>query len=203
MTAILIDDDDPDIRDLVVFTLEQASYDVIAVDNGLTALSAARENPPDPAVLDVMTPGTPIQTFRPAHNPTHDGVDTMLPRNTPIASASAGRVLTVECNTSGPSCDLDGGPSVRGCGWYIEIAHPGQVTTRYCHLVRRPPVALGQEVKAGQTIGYVGTSGNSSGPHLHFEVHVGPGPATRANAVDPLAFMRRMNAPLGVFSARR
>jgi hypothetical protein len=151
----------------------------------------------------IPVPGTPIQTFRPAHNPTHDGVDTMLPRNTPIASASAGRVLTVECNTSGPSCDLDGGPSVRGCGWYIEIAHPGQVTTRYCHLVRRTPVALGQQVKAGQTIGYVGTSGNSSGPHLHFEVHVGPGPATRANAVDPLAFMRRMNAPLGVLSARR
>ncbi|SDZ11454.1 two-component system, OmpR family, phosphate regulon response regulator PhoB [Micromonospora pattaloongensis] len=57
MTAILIADDDPDIRDLVAFKLEQAGYDVRAVDNGLAALSAARENPPDLAVLDVMMPG--------------------------------------------------------------------------------------------------------------------------------------------------
>ncbi|GII24548.1 response regulator transcription factor [Planosporangium mesophilum] len=57
MTAILIADDDPDIRDLIAFKLEQAGYDVIAVDNGLAALSAARETPPDLAVLDVMMPG--------------------------------------------------------------------------------------------------------------------------------------------------
>jgi two-component system phosphate regulon response regulator PhoB len=57
MTAILIADDDPDIRDLVAFKLEQAGYDVIAVDNGLAALSAVSETPPDLAVLDVMMPG--------------------------------------------------------------------------------------------------------------------------------------------------
>jgi DNA-binding response OmpR family regulator len=57
MTAILIADDDPDIRDLVAFKLEQAGYDVISVDNGLAALTAVRETPPDLAVLDVMMPG--------------------------------------------------------------------------------------------------------------------------------------------------
>jgi murein DD-endopeptidase MepM/ murein hydrolase activator NlpD len=151
----------------------------------------------------VPVPGRPAQLFRPSTNPTHDGVDIMQPRNTPIAAAAAGRVVTVECNTSGATCDVDGGQSVRGCGWYIEIHHPGDVITRYCHLVRRPSVAEGQQVSLGQTIGYVGTSGNSSGPHLHFEVHVGAGSATRANAVDPIAFMQRMNAPLGVLVARR
>jgi DNA-binding response OmpR family regulator len=57
MTAILIADDDPDIRDLVAFKLEQAGFEVIAVDNGLAALAAARETPPDLVVLDVMMPG--------------------------------------------------------------------------------------------------------------------------------------------------
>jgi two-component system phosphate regulon response regulator PhoB len=57
MTAILIADDDPDIRDLVAFKLEQAGFDVTAVDNGLAALSAAQQAPPDLVVLDVMMPG--------------------------------------------------------------------------------------------------------------------------------------------------
>ena len=55
--TILIADDDADIRDLVSFKLEQAGFDVVAVDNGLAALSAAREDPPDVVVLDVMMPG--------------------------------------------------------------------------------------------------------------------------------------------------
>ena len=57
MTTILIADDDADIRDLVTFKLEQAGFDVVAVDNGLAALSAARDDPPDVVVLDVMMPG--------------------------------------------------------------------------------------------------------------------------------------------------
>ncbi|WP_433610041.1 response regulator transcription factor [Dactylosporangium sp. CA-139114] len=57
MTAILVADDDMDIRDLVAFKLEQAGYEVVAVDNGPAALTAATENPPDLVVLDVMMPG--------------------------------------------------------------------------------------------------------------------------------------------------
>ena len=57
MTAILVADDDPDIRDLVAFKLEQAGFDVTAVDNGLAALDTARTQPPDLVVLDVMMPG--------------------------------------------------------------------------------------------------------------------------------------------------
>jgi murein DD-endopeptidase MepM/ murein hydrolase activator NlpD len=48
----------------------------------------------------------------------------------------------------------------------------------------------------GQLLGFVGTSGNSSAPHLHFEVHTGY-PATRLNAVDPVPFMTAHAAPLG------
>ena len=57
MHAILVAEDDPDIRDLVALKLSQAGYQVNAVDNGLAALSAARNDPPDLAVLDVMMPG--------------------------------------------------------------------------------------------------------------------------------------------------
>ena len=57
MTAILVADDDMDIRDLVAFKLEQAGYEVVAVDNGLAALTEATQNPPDLVVLDVMMPG--------------------------------------------------------------------------------------------------------------------------------------------------
>ena len=57
MTTILVADDDMDIRDLVAFKLEQAGFDVTAVDNGLAALTAARLEPPDLVVLDVMMPG--------------------------------------------------------------------------------------------------------------------------------------------------
>ena len=57
MTAILVADDDTDIRDLVTFKLEQAGFKVTAVDNGLAALTAARDELPDLMVLDVMMPG--------------------------------------------------------------------------------------------------------------------------------------------------
>ena len=55
---------------------------------------------------------------------------------------------------------------------------------------------VGQQVAAGQHIGMVGTTGNSSGPHLHFEVHLN-GDRSSAGAIDPVPFMRGKGAPLG------
>ncbi|MEU0559563.1 peptidoglycan DD-metalloendopeptidase family protein [Dactylosporangium sp. NPDC006015] len=140
-------------------------------------------------------PGKGTSGFRTVSRPTHDGIDIMAARETPIRAAADGTVITVVCNTSGPSCDVDGSPSIKGCGWYVEIQHAGDIVTRYCHMVRQPDVTVGQQVTAGQTIGHVGTSGNSSGPHLHFEVHYGR-PATRLNAIDPVPFMRTAGAPV-------
>jgi murein DD-endopeptidase MepM/ murein hydrolase activator NlpD len=153
--------------------------------------------PPSSSGWVAPVPAKVGQTFRPAGNPSHDGVDIPEPRNTPIHAANGGTVITVTCNTSGTSCDVDGSASVRGCGWYVEVQHANQVVTRYCHMVKRPSVTVGQKVTTGQVLGYVGTSGNSTGTHLHFEVHVGPGYASSANAVDPVAFMKKMGAPLG------
>ncbi len=54
---ILVAEDDQDIRELVVFKLSQAGYEVVAVDDGLAALAAIEANPPRLAILDVMMPG--------------------------------------------------------------------------------------------------------------------------------------------------
>ena len=98
-------------------------------------------------------------------------------------------MIRVVCNVSQGSCDVDGRSSLSGCGWYVEVQHDDGVVTRYCHMVRRPAVVVGQVVPRGAVLGHVGTSGSSSGPHLHFEVHTGV-PATRANAVSPITFFR-------------
>ena len=57
MTVVLVADDDADIRDLVAFKLEQAGFEVIAVEDGQTAVEQARTRQPTLAVLDVSMPG--------------------------------------------------------------------------------------------------------------------------------------------------
>ena len=176
-----------------------------------TTPATAPATPAAPATsstnLPPITGGTPAgkwyvpvsvkvtQGYRTAARPTHDGEDMMAVRYTEIHATAAGTVVTVTCNASTKNCDVDGSPSVTGCGWYVEVRHSNNIVTRYCHMVRRPAVTVGQVVSVNQVIGYVGTSGNSSGPHLHFEVHTGY-PATRANAVDPIDFMRRAGAKI-------
>ncbi|GAA1518300.1 hypothetical protein GCM10009827_036800 [Dactylosporangium maewongense] len=136
--------------------------------------------------------------FRTANNPSHIGVDIMSFTGTPIHAASAGTVAEVVCNIeAGHSCDQTGSASVGGCGWYVKIQHPGGIATLYCHMVRKALVQPGEQVKAGQVIGYVGSSGNSSAPHLHFEVHINAPPTGPQNAIDPLPFMRTHGAPIG------
>jgi murein DD-endopeptidase MepM/ murein hydrolase activator NlpD len=133
--------------------------------------------------------------FRPPGRPNHKGVDLMARRGTPIQAASGGIVITVRCQASIGTCDRDGGPSVKGCGWYVEVAHSGGVWTRYCHMGQRPLVVVGQRVNAGDPLGVVGSSGNSSGPHLHFEVHIG------AVVVNPVPFMAAHGAPVDIRGA--
>jgi murein DD-endopeptidase MepM/ murein hydrolase activator NlpD len=137
--------------------------------------------------------------FRTPQRPTHQGVDLIIGRYTPIHAAAAGVVSVVKCDetfTGKLDCNHDGYPGKGGCGWMVEIQHAGNVMTRYCHMVVRPFVKVGQEVTAGEVIGRVGTSGNSSGPHLHFEVHLNNDRSSQG-AIDPVPFMQRMGASLG------
>lgn len=137
-----------------------------------------------------------VSGFRTAQRPAHHGVDLGAARGTPIRAAAAGTVTVARCNVVPAShgCDQDGSPQIRGCGWYVDIEHPGDIVTRYCHMLIRPYVNIGQQVTVGQTIGIVGTSGNSSGPHLHFETHLGD--HSSQTATDPVQFMDKVCAPL-------
>jgi murein DD-endopeptidase MepM/ murein hydrolase activator NlpD len=136
--------------------------------------------------------------FRTAERPNHLGVDIGASRGTPIRAAASGVVVRVRCNVTPQwyGCDQDGSPRIGGCGWYVDIRHNGDIYTRYCHMLTTPPVAVDQAVNAGDVIGKVGSSGNSSAPHLHYEVRMGHQDNTNA-AVDPVAFMSEQGAPLG------
>ena len=68
-----------------------------------------------------------------------------------------------------------------GYGNYIAIEHPDGKVTIYGHL-SSVAVGVGQTVVQGQVIGYSGSTGNSSGPHLHFEVRLGSTP------VNPMSY---------------
>ncbi|MBM2623382.1 M23 family metallopeptidase [Actinoplanes sp. LDG1-06] len=143
-----------------------------------------------------------VSGFRTPGRPTHQGNDLGAGRNTVIRAAAAGKVVFAACDDDTGNCDIDGSPSTPGCGWFVEILHAGQIATRYCHMVRKPEVFLGQRVSAGEPIGLVGTSGHSSGPHLHFEVHIDVTCGavrcrlSSANAIEPSGFMTARGAPL-------
>ncbi|WP_091037512.1 VCBS repeat domain-containing M23 family metallopeptidase [Microbacterium oxydans] len=86
----------------------------------------------------------------------HEGIDISNNGGTPIIAAYGG---TVSARTYSS-----------GYGNYVVISHPGGYTTLYAHMVSPGSVNLGQAVTKGQQIGVVGSTGNSSGPHLHFEL---------------------------------
>ena len=81
------------------------------------------------------------------------------------------------------ACSTGGCYGGSGCGNYVKIAHSDGTSTLYCHMKKwTVAVSVGQGVSCGQHLGQVGSSGNSTGPHLHFE------PRTSGNtAIEPFA----------------
>ncbi|CAA9302354.1 Putative peptidase [uncultured Coleofasciculus sp.] len=102
----------------------------------------------------------------------HKGIDIAAPVGTPVVAAAPGVVAKAGWNSG-------------GYGNLVEIQHPDGSLTLYAHnnriLVRR-----GQEVTQGQQIAEMGSTGHSTGPHTHFEVHT-----TGRGAVNPIAFLPR------------
>ncbi len=87
----------------------------------------------------------------------HKGVDFAAPSGTPIYAAGNGRIVVAGRNG--------------GYGNYIRIRHNGDYSTAYAHMSRfAKGMAPGRRVTQGQVIGYIGTTGRSTGPHLHYEV---------------------------------
>jgi murein DD-endopeptidase MepM/ murein hydrolase activator NlpD len=99
----------------------------------------------------------------------HMGIDIAWAYGTPIVATANGKVLKIDFDPM-------------GLGQYVVIRHDFGFHTRYGHL-DRSVVQKGQEVRRGQVIGYMGNSGLSTGPHLHYEVGIG------TNLVDPKQFL--------------
>ena len=106
----------------------------------------------------------------------HSGTDIGAPSGAPIWAATAGTVTFSGFQTGG--------------GNMVKIAHPGGIETWYLHMTARH-VATGAHVAAGQQIGTIGSTGNSTGPHLHIETRLG-GPQ------DPIPFFAARGVNLGV-----
>jgi murein DD-endopeptidase MepM/ murein hydrolase activator NlpD len=98
----------------------------------------------------------------------HKGVDLAMPIGTPIYATADGVISRADWFS--------------GYGLYVAIEHGGELQTRYGHMSRLN-VAAGQQVKKGDIIGYVGSTGRSTGPHLHYEVRVA------GVAVNPIPYM--------------
>jgi murein DD-endopeptidase MepM/ murein hydrolase activator NlpD len=123
----------------------------------------------------MVTPvnGVMTSTFGPRKHPIlgvvriHKGVDWAAPVGTPIAAAFDGEI----------TFQGDGG----SYGNLVKIAHPNGRETRYAHMQKFAIASgVGTKVKAGDIIGYIGTTGLSTGPHLHFELY------QNGEAIDPL-----------------
>lgn len=104
----------------------------------------------------------------------HKGIDFAAPRGTPIFAAGDGVIEKAGWFSS--------------YGKYVRIRHNSKLKTAYAHMSKiKPTVKTGSRVKQGQVIGYVGTTGRSTGPHLHYEVLSG------GRQVNP----RSVNLPTG------
>ena len=98
----------------------------------------------------------------------HSGLDFRAPHGSPIHAAAAGRVSFVGVNS--------------GYGKVVEITHGSGMVTHYAHMSRFN-TRVGAKVSAGDVIGAIGSTGRSTGPHLHFEVRI------NGRAVNPRPFL--------------
>lgn len=98
----------------------------------------------------------------------HKGVDLAAPSGTPVYATADGVVERADWFSS--------------YGLFIRVEHGAELETRYAHLSRLA-VSAGDRVSKGDLIGYVGSTGRSTGPHLHYEVRVG------GEAVNPMPYM--------------
>lgn len=152
-----------------VFRQDDGDHSCVSGDDLVHSLTIAN---------GMVTPvnGVLTSAFGPRRHPIlktvriHKGVDWAAPAGTPIFAAFAGEIVF----------QGDGG----GYGNLVRIAHVDGSESRYAHMQRfEASRGLGAAVAAGDVIGYVGTTGMSTGPHLHFELHRG------GEAIDPLATM--------------
>ncbi|WP_460391625.1 peptidoglycan DD-metalloendopeptidase family protein [Actinophytocola sediminis] len=149
-------------------------------DSGTSGSSGASPAPASPAPEASQAPvssagvvkpteGTLTSTYGARWGSVHYGIDIANSIGTPIRSAMAGEVI-------------DSGPA-SGFGLWVRVQHDNGLITVYGH-INESLVSVGQRVAAGEQIATLGNRGESTGPHLHFEVH------QDGNKIDPLPWLR-------------
>jgi murein DD-endopeptidase MepM/ murein hydrolase activator NlpD len=175
-------------------TPEQPSNRPVLV-NDITVVSRVSEKPSSP-VLMTVAPGTgnaaanipsiwPVMgtlrsgvgmrgnPFGGSGTEYHKGQDIAAPIGTPVMATADGTIIIAGWQ--------------RGYGWVVYIDHGNGITTRYGHL-SRIDVELGQTIRRGEQLGLVGSTGRSTGPHLHYEVRINGQP------VSPLLYLPAQTA---------
>jgi len=116
----------------------------------------------------------------------HNGADIGAPLGTPVVAAADG-IVVMACLTNARPCG--------GYGTLVAIDHGGGVVTRYAHATpANVLVRVGDRVQVGQQITRVGTYGDSTGPHLHFEILQGG--SVTSGFIDPVPFLRARGVDL-------
>jgi murein DD-endopeptidase MepM/ murein hydrolase activator NlpD len=133
--------------------------------------------------------GRVTNNFGPAEHPfthqwyLHRGIDIAFGYNVPIVTTANGKVVTVEYEPL-------------GFGNYVLVRHKYGFYTKYAHL-NRVNVSRGQELRQGQIIGLMGSTGLSTGPHVHYEVRIG------SEVVDPSKYLNISNTVVEDASGER
>jgi murein DD-endopeptidase MepM/ murein hydrolase activator NlpD len=137
---------------------------------------------PAPGVFLAPVSGPVTSPFGPRPRDFHEGIDFGVPQGTAVHAAQAGKVIAA--GSSG------------GYGLKVDVDHGQGVVTRYAHL-SRIDVHVGDVVAAGANLGLSGSTGESTGPHLHFEIRI------NGVAKDPAPYLAGTATPgLGVFAGQ-
>jgi murein DD-endopeptidase MepM/ murein hydrolase activator NlpD len=154
---------------------EEAMEHLAALEAEQARVAGALQGAPAPAPIkqgsgQLIWPvnGTFTSPFGMRWGRLHAGIDISVPEGTPIRAADSGTVVLMGW--------------VGGYGNYTCIQHTGSMSTCYAHQSSFA-TSNGASVSQGQVIGYSGNTGNSTGPHLHFEVRIGGSP------VDPMGYL--------------
>jgi murein DD-endopeptidase MepM/ murein hydrolase activator NlpD len=177
-----------DVSDILEFNdMDQSDKlsigDKIFIPNGETAVESDKpiKNPSSSTAKDIKFYDSnsvknlggyyinPVPGYRKSQG-IHDrnAVDLAIGIGTPIHAAASGRVSLARTGYNG------------GFGTLVIISHPNGTETLYAHMSRLS-ATTGEEVQQGDIIGYVGSTGHSTGPHLHFEVHGARNPGVDAS----------------------
>jgi murein DD-endopeptidase MepM/ murein hydrolase activator NlpD len=124
-------------------------------------------------------PGAEVTScYGPRWGTQHAGIDFAKPAGTPIDAVGAGTVVVA-------------GWAYTGYGISVVVDHGNGYLTHYAHM-SETKVSEGQKVKAGDVLGLEGSTGDSTGPHLHFEVHEG-----MWNQIEPASWLRERGVDVG------